>query len=310
MELHEELYAAAAGQHGLLKTSQLRELGVSPQRQTRWIQVGRLIVVRRGVYRLRGAPDTWRSKAMAAQLAAGDRSVLSHTSAGVLWGLLDHRAQRGTLELTGPTVRRLERVRFHRHYLDPRETTVRHSIPVTTAERTLLDLGERFGPELLGRLVDVGMRRRTVRLDEMGRLADEHAGRGRPRLEAVRSVLADRREGYDPGANDWELSMDRHWDDWGLPPAERQHAIHVGRRIYVPDRAIVDLKVAVDWNGYEYHGSRSRFDHDSRRRAELAAAGWFPLDFTSQSSPELICQTVLSVVDQRRRLLGLHDRSA
>jgi hypothetical protein len=97
--------------------------------------------------------------------------------------------------------------------------------------------------------------------------------------------------------------MDRVWDELGLPVSERQYRIRIGRRTYRPDRAIVDLKIAVEWTGFDPHGRRGNLDRDSDRRAALAAAGWYPLDFTSRSRPEVICRTVLAVVDERRRLM-------
>lgn len=305
MELHETLHLVASRQYGLVSHAQLTELGVSGHRLSRMLRSGQVAPVRRGVYRVCGASPSWRSAAMAAHLAAGGETVLSHTSAGVLWGILEYRAHRGSIELTGPGYSRLEGVAYHRHALGSHERTVRDGIPVTTPARTLLDLSERFETEQFGRLIDDALRRRLVSLQGLRSLADDHAGRGRRRLRTVRAALADRLSGYDPGANKWEQKMDRLWDVWGLPPAKRQYTIDAGGHIYIPDRAIVDLKVAVDWNGYEYHGSRSGFDHDSRRRAELAAAGWCLLDFTSRSSPKLICDSVRAVVEQRRRFFAL-----
>jgi very-short-patch-repair endonuclease len=98
--------------------------------------------------------------------------------------------------------------------------------------------------------------------------------------------------------------MDRLWEQLGLPRAERQYRVRVGRRTYRVDRAIVALKIAVEWNGFDPHGFRSNFDNDSDRRAALAAAGWHCLDFTSRSRPDVICRAVEALVAERRRLLG------
>jgi very-short-patch-repair endonuclease len=99
--------------------------------------------------------------------------------------------------------------------------------------------------------------------------------------------------------------MDRMWDQLGLPAAERQHRIQIGRRSFRVDRAIVELKIAVEWAGFDPHGQRGNLDRDSQRRALLTAAGWCCLDFTSRSSPELMARTVSAVVAERRRLLGV-----
>lgn len=242
---------------------------------------------------------------MAAVLAAGSDAVLSHRSAAVLWGFLQRQDEHGPLELTRSVRSSLGDVRVHRHLVLANDRTIYLNIPVTTAARTLLDLAESTDSVELGAVCDDALRRRLVTLNDLEATFAQHTGRGRRRLGPMRSVLADRDAGYNPGANGWEQEMDRMWDRMGLPPAVRQFPIRTAARLYIPDRAIVELKVAVEWNGYERHGLRSRFDYDSDRRADLAAAGWYPLDFTSRSSPALICQTVLAVVEERRRLLGL-----
>ena len=283
-----------------------RQLALSLTRRQRQVLVrtGRVVRVRHGVYRLCGVQPTWRSMAMAAVLAAGGSALLSHRSAAILWGLLDQHAEEGPLELTAALPRLLEGVVTHRHRLTPAEVTKRFGIPVTTAARTLIDLGEsvRDGREL-GGLVDDALRRRLVTVGQLRHAAQAHAGSGRRFQDSIRAALADRIPGYDPGANAWEQRMDRMWEQLGLPAAARQYRIRSGNRSYRPDRAIVDLKIAVDWNGYVAHGSRTQFDYDSDRRARLASIGWYPLDFTSKSSPLLICQTVLAVVGERRAVV-------
>jgi very-short-patch-repair endonuclease len=92
------------------------------------------------------------------------------------------------------------------------------------------------------------------------------------------------------------------WDQFGLPAAERQQKVRTRWRTYVIDRAIVELKIGVEWNGRDSHGTRSGFDYDSDRRADLVAAGWLMLDFTSNSSPARIRRTIIKAVEDRQAL--------
>jgi hypothetical protein len=62
----------------------------------------------------------------------------------------------------------------------------------------------------------------------------------------LQQVLAERVAGFDPGANDWELRMDRLWDALALPAARRQHVIVTEGGRYRVDRAVVDLRLAVE----------------------------------------------------------------
>jgi very-short-patch-repair endonuclease len=303
MDGRRQLEVLALRQVGLVTRRQLVALGCSRRQIELLVRSGFLVPVRRSVYRLCGATPSWRMSAMAAVLAAGPGAVLSHRSAGVLWGLLEQCKWSGPLEIAAPQWSDLQGVVSHRGAITPGEKTSRFGIPVTTAERTLLDLANSVTADELGRLCDEALRRRVLTMSKLRAVLESHGGPGRRKLKPILAVLSDRIPGYDPGANDWELKMDRMWDQMGLPEAERQYRIRIGRRSYRLDRAIVDLKIAVEWNGFDPHGRRGNVDRDSDRRAALAAGGWYPLDFTSRSRPEVICRTVLAVVDERRRML-------
>jgi very-short-patch-repair endonuclease len=294
----------ALKQYGLATTAQLSRLGITRRQLVDLSRAGQVARVRFRVYRLCGVPPSWEMSALAAVLAAGEGAVLSHRSAAVLWGLLDRHAETGPLEATAPHQGRLSGVTVHRHRLTPAERTRRAGIPVTTPERTLLDLAESIRDSReLGRLCDEALRRHLVTVNQLHAAVRTHAGPGRRPLAPMHAVLAERVPGYDAGANDWEQRMDRLWDRLGLPAAERQHRVRVGRRTYRLDRAIVELKIAIEWNGLDPHAFRTQLHNDSQRRAELTAAGWRVLDFTTRSRPETICRAVEAAVTERRRLL-------
>jgi predicted transcriptional regulator of viral defense system len=308
MSPYPRLDRLAARQQQLVTLPQCVAEGLTEVQLRHCIRRGVMVRVRRGVYRWCGARPSWRMMAMAAVLEAGEGTegaVLSHRSAGVLWGFLPE-AEGGRLEITHPKARRLVGVGSHRHVLTPDERTNRFGIPVTTVERTLLDLAESTPHMELGRMIDAAIRRNlttTAKLDAVYRV---HAGAGRRRVAAIRAALADRGvAGYDPGADEWEYRMDQLWDELGLPTAARQHKVRTTWRTYVIDRAIVELKIGVEWNGRASHGTRSGFDYDSNRRADLVSEGWLMLDFTSNSSPARIRRTIESAVARRQPTAAL-----
>jgi hypothetical protein len=314
MSSYPTLDALAVRQHGLVTLTQCQAAGLTPRQIRLLADNGLLVGVRRGVFRWCGSPITWQTMAHAAVLAAGGQAavlaagggqggaVLSHRSAGMVWGFVDPHAD-GPLEITAAGLHRLRGVVAHRHVLAAGERAVRFGLPVTNVERTLLDLAEVFPEKALGAMTDEALRRRLTTVARLHAMFGRHTGSGRRRTAPMAHVLADRGAGYRPGANDWERHMDRLWDEWRLPPAERQYRIRAGGRTYRPDRAIVELRIAVDWNGREYHGTRGAFDADSDRRAHLIQAGWLPLDFTTNSPAELVIGTVRQACERQRRLL-------
>jgi hypothetical protein len=297
----------ASRQLGLVTCDQLDHIGFGrPARETA-LAARRLHPVRKGVYRLPGMAPTWESAVLAAVLAAGPDAVASHMSAALLWDLFDGPLPTGlpsAIHVTGTRQRRLRGVRLHRLPLDSRERTRRRSIPVTTPARTLFDLASILDAEALGRCTDEALRRRLLNLGELRGVFEEHTGGGRRRLQPLKAVLADRAPGFDPGANDWELRMDELWDTLGLPAAVRQYPVRVDNRRYRVDRAIPELKLAVEWVGNEFHGLNGRFARDRMRISDLVQAGWDVLEVTPQWTPKRVHETVMAKVAERRLLFA------
>jgi hypothetical protein len=288
----------AARQHGLITLDQLLGEGVTPAQLRRQIRTGGLVRVRRGVYRLNGVPVTWAQGVLAAVLASGIGAVASHATAGELWALKAVRRD-GSVHITSRRQVRLEGVRSHVLTLGADDQRTCHGIGVTSVERTLFDLAATLGVSELGQCVDDALRRRLMSLERLRQLVEQCPQGGRRRVIPVRVLLADRSDGYDPGGSDWERSMDRQWDKLGLPPAVRQHPVTVNGHRFVLDRALPDLKIGVEWNGFATHGTRSAFDYDSDRRADLTAAGWHMVDFTSRSDLARVVAAVRGAIDSR-----------
>ncbi|MDP9074993.1 MAG: type IV toxin-antitoxin system AbiEi family antitoxin domain-containing protein [Actinomycetota bacterium] len=294
----------AARQWGLISVPQLHNLGWDDNRIEWHTRAGDLIRLRRQIYRLPGTPQCWEQVVLAAALAAGDLAVVSHTTAASLWALKHSVHPAAGLHITAPHQIRMIGVTGHQARLSAAETTVHRAIPVTTPERTIIDLAATLRPTDLGECVDDALRRGLIRIDRLRRLAGRVAspGAGRRLLAPMHQALADRVEGYRPGDSDWERAMDRQWDQLGLPAAQRQYRVSVKGRNYRIDRAIPVLKIGVEWEGFATHGTRSGFDHGSDRRADLTADGWHMIDFTSRSSPQRIARAVLRAVEERRGL--------
>jgi Transcriptional regulator, AbiEi antitoxin len=112
--------AAIAGiagrQHGVITTRQLYAVGVSVGAVAGRVRVGRLHRIHRGVYAVGHGALSTEGSWMAAVLACAAGTVLSHRSAGYLWGILRRDPSVGSEGGRGPgetevTVRSGERVR-------------------------------------------------------------------------------------------------------------------------------------------------------------------------------------------------------
>jgi very-short-patch-repair endonuclease len=289
-----DLDRTAARQFGLVTTGQLRDLGLSP-RQIQWRTAkGSLIRVRHLVYRTAGAPVIWEQAVLAAALGARGPAVVSHTTAAALWQLRYSDRQSAGIHLTAPRPVVLKGVKGHVARITPEECTRHRGIPVTTPERTIMDLAGTLSARQLGECVDDALRRGLVRLKRLRALIARAAAprHGRRLLAPLHQIVADRIPGYRPDDSDFETRMNAEWVRLGLPPAQRQFRVACGGRTYRLDVALPDIKVGVEWDSFRYHGTRSGMDNDSDRRADLTAAGWVIVSFTWNSKPERIARAV------------------
>ena len=130
----------AARQHGLFTNPQALAAGLSATAIADRLRAGRLHRLEPQVYRIAGAPDSWHQRLMAACLA--ENGVASHRAAASLFDL-DGFPPR----VVEVTVHRWERrvncsLRVHESTdLADTHRSERRGIPVTTIERTLIDLG-------------------------------------------------------------------------------------------------------------------------------------------------------------------------
>lgn len=141
--------AALAGRRkGLVRHDQLGLLGMNDHAIEKRLQRGRLLVVRRGVYAVGHAHLTAEARSLAAVWACGPTAVLSHRSAGALWGIrpssspiidVTVRSRTGRADRDGIRLHRVTR-------LSEDETTERDGIPVTSWARTILDLAAVLPP--------------------------------------------------------------------------------------------------------------------------------------------------------------------
>jgi very-short-patch-repair endonuclease len=296
----------ACRQRGLITAAQLDDLGLALSAR-RWALASRRMTrIRKGVYLLVGVKATWETIVLAAVLAAGPGAVASHITAACLWDLFDGHLRAAVppgIHLIASSARYHEGVVVHRQRLGDRDRTVRFSVPVTSTARTLFDLSSMVDAAQLGRCTDDALRRGLLEIAHVRWLFDEFGGPGRRRLGPLREVLSERIKGFDPGANEWERRMDDLWDQLGLPPARRQHVIETKGGRYRVDRAVVELRLAVEWVGSEFHGQRGRYSRDRIRISDLVQAGWDVLEVTPNWTPERLERTVLVKVAERQRLL-------
>ena len=200
------------------------------------------------------------------------------------------------LEITIPAdahpIRRVL-VRARRRDLDDSDLLEVRGLPVTSPQRTFVDVAERLG---VPRLVAVGddlLRRRLCTPADIAEVMGRCAGqRG---LRAARRAA----ELLDPRAESPRESLTRALIiEAGLPAPTPQVEIYDsgGRFIARGDLVYEDLRIVIEYDGY-HHLSLQGQRHDARRRGELGLEGW------------LIVTVVPADIHRPRELIAKVDRA-
>lgn len=169
-----------------------------------------------------------------------------------------------------------------------------------TPLRTVLDAATAMPfPEALA-VADGALAYGLVRQEELIRAAETTA-RGAGRLTRLRVArAADGR-----AANAFESALRGVLIDGGLAGFEPQVRIALpggGARVDLADRA---LRLVLEADSYEFHGTRSAFARDCGRYNALVAEAWTVLRFPWEDvmfKPALVVSTVRSVSDRLREL--------
>jgi very-short-patch-repair endonuclease len=257
----------ASRQHGVVEHSQLIAIGLSRSAIKRWIRQGRLHPLHRGVYLVGHPVPAPLALEQAALLAVGDESVLSHNTAARLHGFLEEQ-DGAAIHVTTPRHRGRPRnvVTHTSKRLGRGQTSRRLGLPLTTPERTLIDLAEVAGTAVLERAVETAFAKRRVTETQLRRAIARLPGRKGGRRLAdflgyrggagfTRSVPEDRLRAL---LKDTDL------------PAATFNTIVEGREV---DVYFADPRVAVEVDSLLHHDGQRAFTRDRRKWAYLESKG-------------------------------------
>jgi len=168
----DRLFETAAGQAGLFTSEQAAEAGYSPQLLVHHVRKGRVVRVRRGVYRLVHFPAGEHEELVVVWLWSERAGVFSHHTALGLHGLSD--ALPSKLHLTLPRAWRRRRFRvpagvtLHHADIPTADRSWFGAVPATSAGRTLNDCArEGLSPDLLKQAAVQALRRGLVAKAEL-----------------------------------------------------------------------------------------------------------------------------------------------
>jgi hypothetical protein len=257
----------AEAQHGVFSTWQLLDLGIGEDTVRSRREVGAAIPLFQGVYALGHERLTREARWMAAVLACGPGAVLSHFSAGQLWGLCGSYGLVEVLRRSGGATHK--GIRLHQtRRLEPYEVTMENAIPVASVERVLLDLAGRTDTRRLERMFVQAYKSGRLSWSTFGRVLGRRRGcKGVGRLRQISAEVA-------PGALETRsvpevdfLALCRHA---GIPTP----AVNVLAASHLVDFLWPAQKVVVETDSWRHHGDGLAFERDHQTEVDLIAAGY------------------------------------
>jgi very-short-patch-repair endonuclease len=283
-------------QHGVVAAWQLLALGLRRDAIKYRVRIGRLHRIHHGVYAVGRRRLTREGHWMAAVLAYGPGAVLSHHSAGALWGIISGTAK---IHVTIATARHGRAgIRAHRAELHEEDITRRAGVPATSLARTILDLAAVSDGQRLSRAIEQAERLELLDLRKLDRaIARRPKGRGVKQLHAV---LADyRSHPVRDTRSPLEDDFLRLIKQAGLP-APSVNTLIAGHLV---DASWPRWRLVVELDSRTYHSSPRAFEQDRLRDTDLQKHGWRVMRVTRRrltSEPD----QVLADLEALRRLPG------
>lgn len=293
-EIDEACMALALEQWGLIAVAQATSRGMSASAIQRRIDSGRWVRVHRGVYRLREVQPSWEQALMAACLWGGGTTAASHRAAT---RLLDLGVAQAPTEVTSSRTKRAPpAIRFHcTDALPPVDLMRVQGIPVTTASRTLIDLGAVANKAVVEAALEAALRMGLTSIWHLVGRLDHLGGHGRRGTATIRSILRERDPRLVPTESELESLLWTTFSRSHLPLPERQFHIwdrdgSIGRC----DFAYPAQLVVIEAQSARWHLTKERWLSDMERRNRLTLAGWRVLEIPWQD----VVKDPLRVIDR------------
>jgi hypothetical protein len=298
MRSHSQLTDLAEQQYGVVSYRQLRELGFSKGHVYRAHEADRLRRVHRGVYAVGHPVLSPHGRCRAALLAFNDEAVLSHRSAGWLWGLFPSSPEEVDVTYAGKG--RRKGIRVHRVMaIGDRDIESRKRIRVTSFARTLLDIAASEPERELNRAVDRAKRRNLLDLPALDQVLER-----RPRVPGaahLKDALALYRKPVFDRARSELLFLEALEDE-----GERLPVFNTWVEKWEIDAYWEAERFAVEVDGWETHGSRQAFESDRLRQEEMKLAGIDCIRITArriETEPQQVAKRIRAFLNQRRKTL-------
>jgi hypothetical protein len=251
--------------------------GITKRRIAEGVRRGELVKYFRNVYVRTDVEETTELRVKAAGLVISPHAVVCDRTAAWIWGVdcfrlreLDVSPRLETFTMRGHRAPNRPEIRGGQRDLHPMDWSLLNGIRITTPLRTALDLDCCLPRRDALAAMDAQARRRGFTSRDLVRQLHRFAGRrGVVQLRELAALVDPRSES--PGESWTRIVLHDH----GLPkPQVNWWVVVDGVDTFRLDLAYPLAKVAVEYDGHEFHSSEEDTAADADRRDWLEAHGW------------------------------------
>ncbi len=211
---------------------------------------------------------------LAATLACGEGSIVSHGTAAWLYGMRDWQPEEVDVIAPVEAGRKIAGIR-RRFVPVPAGVEIwrRNGVPVTSPARTIVDYAGISNTKGLGELIEQSSVLGLLDIAAIDRVLDGPRRRGAKQL---RRALGPWRR-YRPGIkirSRMEAKMLPLLTEAALPIPETNAKVRVGRKTYEVDFLWRRQKLVIETDGGRFHDNPAAGSRDSERNHALSAAGY------------------------------------
>jgi very-short-patch-repair endonuclease len=275
----------AASQRSIVTHRQLLAGGLSRKAIASRRRSGRLQVVFKGVYAYGCGVLPALAREQAALLVCGDGAFLSHRSAAAMWRLLPDLPPEPEVTVRNGQAWQRAGIRLHRATaIDPRELGREHGLLVSSPARALLEIAAVSSLGEVEHAFDEAFGHELLTTTDMHAVLARHPGaRGSLRLRALLQEGAD--EGFLRSRGERAFRALLRKARITQPQANQPVGPYTVDFLWRQERLIVEF------DGWDYHRGRAKFESDRARDTALKAMGFEVIRFTWRQvfhQPELV----------------------
>jgi len=265
---------------GVITTGEAQALGMDRMTLTRRVDAGVLVRIGRGLMALPGA-DLTRDLDLEAACRRL-QGIVSHESAGEMHQFEGLAWAPPTVTVPHRLTHDFPGVRVHQSTdISDEDVTWLGRLPVTSPERTIIDLAAILTDHRLDFVLDRALSSGTVELTRLTEVFAVLGRRGKPGTTRIRRLLAKRDASYVPPDSVLEQRLLALIEGAGLPEPTTQFRpawlVPTNGRV---DFAYPDQLIIIEGDSRKWHLLMKSFEIDRQRDNQAQLAGWRIFRFT------------------------------